>query len=219
MVSSSEDFERVRAATPGVYQRRAARFAAERDSSLKYEREALERFTAALPPGGRVLDLGCGTGTPVSAYLLDHGFAVTGLDAAPAMLAIAREELPEGRWVLGDIRDLDGVAALAGETFDGVLSWHGSFHLTRDEQRAALPAICARVRQGGALMLTAGPEDGEVTGTVGGETVYHAILAPDEYDRILHGQGFAEVSMFEAAGGATVLLATGRSGGAGAEPA
>ena len=212
MASSSHDLARIREGTPGVYDRHAERYATERDTSLTLERDALERFAAALPPGGRVLDLGCGTGLPVSAWLTDLGFAVTGLDASPAMLSIARREWPRGRWVRGDMRRLADCAELVGETFHGVLSWHGSFHLTREEQRAALAGFAARVREGGALMLTVGPEDGEVTGTVGGEAVYHASLSPEEYGRILRGEGFAAVEVLGTSGGAVVVLATGLSG-------
>lgn len=45
------------------------------------EAEALERFAAALPKGGTVLDVGCGSGWPWGAALLDRGFHVTGIDA------------------------------------------------------------------------------------------------------------------------------------------
>jgi len=34
-----------------------------------------------LPPGGSVLDLGCGHGMPISRTLVDEGFAVYGVDA------------------------------------------------------------------------------------------------------------------------------------------
>jgi len=44
---------------------------------------------AALPPGGSVLDLGCGTGADAW-YLASRGFPVLGLDPSPAMIAVAR---------------------------------------------------------------------------------------------------------------------------------
>ena len=40
-------------------------------------------------------------------------------------------------------------------------------------------------------MLTIGPEDGEVTGRVGGEPVYHASLSPDAYQAILERLGLS----------------------------
>ena len=47
-------------------------------------------LAAVLPPEGRVLDLGCGTGEH-SRFLASKGFEVTGIDASPAMLAKATE--------------------------------------------------------------------------------------------------------------------------------
>jgi len=45
-----------------------------------------------LPPGGRVLDLGCGT-APVLSELRRHGIACTGLELAPDMIERARARL------------------------------------------------------------------------------------------------------------------------------
>jgi hypothetical protein len=42
---------------------------------------------------------------------------------------------------------------------------------------------------GGSLLLTVGPKDGEVDGTVGSKPVYHASLSPAEYATILQEQG------------------------------
>ena len=47
-------------------------------------------------PGERVLDLGCGTGHQ-GAALVALGADVVGIDADPAMLAVARTEHPELR--------------------------------------------------------------------------------------------------------------------------
>ena len=70
--------------------------------------------------------------------------------------------------------------------FDGILSWNGFFHLSPQEQRVALPRIADHLNPGGPLLLTIGPEAGEVMGAVAGECVYHASLAPSEYAAILH---------------------------------
>jgi SAM-dependent methyltransferase len=61
------------------------------------ETAALIAALAALPPA-RTLDLACGTG-----FLTRHlPGAVTGLDASPAMLAIAQGRIPGGAVVEGD---------------------------------------------------------------------------------------------------------------------
>ncbi|KAH8660349.1 S-adenosyl-L-methionine-dependent methyltransferase [Xylariales sp. PMI_506] len=46
-----------------------------------------------LKPGSSVLDLGCGTGIPVSQQLAEAGMQVTGIDVAPSMVELARRRI------------------------------------------------------------------------------------------------------------------------------
>ena len=46
-----------------------------------HERSWLDRFAAMLPEGGTILDIGCGVGEPIARYLIERGFAVTGVDS------------------------------------------------------------------------------------------------------------------------------------------
>lgn len=50
-----------------------------------------EYLTPLLRPGAEILDLCCGSG-PASFWLEEHGARVTGVDFAPYMIALAREE-------------------------------------------------------------------------------------------------------------------------------
>lgn len=53
--------------------------------------------------GRRLLDVGCGTGN-ASGPMLERGFDVLGVDAAPAMVARARAKHPDGTFLVGDVR-------------------------------------------------------------------------------------------------------------------
>ncbi len=183
----SPDLIAVHARTGTIYEEHAEAYNAHR-AKLLFEKPWLDRFLAKLLGGADVLDLGCGTGDPIDRYLLSEGYQVTGLDGAQAMLDIARRTFPQATWLHGDMRQLD-----IGRQFDGVLSWDGFFHLNRQEQAAAIPTISAHVRDGGALLLTIGHENGEVTGSVEGATVYHASLAVDAYERLLTASGFQSI--------------------------
>jgi ubiquinone/menaquinone biosynthesis C-methylase UbiE len=169
--------------TREVYETVASAYDANR-SHVMFEARWLARFTACLPSGGHVLDLGCGTGDPIARWFLAEGFTVTGVDFAQAMLDIARSRWPDGDWRQADMRELD-----LPDRFDGLIAWNSFFHLTRDEQRACLPRMCAHLKDGGSLLVTVGHSDGEVTGTVAKETVYHASLSPAEYTAILQENG------------------------------
>lgn len=170
-------------ATRGVYDRQAEVYDAERGRAF-FEARWLTRFGDGLPRGGRVLDLGCGSGQPISGWLINEGFRLTGIDFSAKMLEIARGRWPNGDWRVGDMRQLD-----LGERFDGIIAWDSFFHLTPDEQRATLPRFAEHLNPGGRFLVTVGPRAGEVTGTVGGETVYHASLSPAEYATLLETAG------------------------------
>jgi 2-polyprenyl-3-methyl-5-hydroxy-6-metoxy-1,4-benzoquinol methylase len=68
----------------------------------KYE-DGIRR--TGIGPGRSVLDLGCGAGV-FCRLAADAGASVTGIDAAPALVEIARERVPEGRFDVGDIQAL-----------------------------------------------------------------------------------------------------------------
>lgn len=57
------------------------------------------------PPGGRILDMGCGTGRH-SVALARHGFRVTGVDLSPGMLSVAHRRAETAdvdvEWVQAD---------------------------------------------------------------------------------------------------------------------
>jgi SAM-dependent methyltransferase len=87
-----------------------------------------------LPPGGSVLDLGCGTGR-LAEPLAALGHPVTGVDNEPQMLAALRLT----RGVLADIATLD-----LGERFDGVLLMS---HFVDSADTAMVAAMLATVRR------------------------------------------------------------------------
>ena len=82
---------------------------------------ALREATRRGWPGGRVLELGCGTGN-ATLLLEQRGLEVVAVDASPAMLAVAGAKLTRAALLLGDIRDVDlpGRFTLALAVFDVV---------------------------------------------------------------------------------------------------
>ena len=71
--------------------------------------------------GGRVLELGCGTGN-ATLLLEARGLEIVAVDASPEMLAVARGKLTRAELVRGDVRDVDlrGRFTLALGVFDVV---------------------------------------------------------------------------------------------------
>lgn len=171
------------ATTLDVYEHHAAAFDKQRNKAL-FEQGWLDAFLGHVPKTGHILDVGCGSGDPIASYLSDQGRKITGVDAAAAMVALARKKDPKGDWRLMDMRVLD-----LGFTFDGVIAWNSFFHLTRPDQRIVLALLVKHLKPRAPLMLTTGTGDGEVTGYVAGQPVYHASLTSETYRAILDELG------------------------------
>lgn len=82
-------------------------------------RTAFDEWCALLPPGGRVLDVGCGHGLPIAAELARRGFVVEGIDVSPGMVARAQANVPSGRFRCLAAAELDEV-----ERYDGACSFY-----------------------------------------------------------------------------------------------
>jgi len=93
----------------------AGRPARSRRAAACYHRrlEAIYRFL--VPPGLRVLELGCGRGDLLAALQPAEG---VGIDFAPAMISAARRRHPELRFVLGDVH---AAAELVRGPFDAIV--------------------------------------------------------------------------------------------------
>ena len=170
--------DRVNASPDGtrdIYARQAVAYDTKRSRAL-FEARWLARFSACLPARARVLDLGCGAGEPIARWFIAEGFTVTGIDFAEPMLDLARARWPDGDWRQVDMKRLE-----LGETFDGIIAWNSFFHLRPDEQRMCIGRMAKHLEPGGSVLMTVGHKAGEVSGTVGGEPVYHASLSPAEY--------------------------------------
>jgi SAM-dependent methyltransferase len=190
----------------GLYERHAHDWVGDRSRPGKFfEQGWLDRFTAMIPAGGTILDLGCGPAKPMAAYLLAQGFDVCGVDSSPTMISLARTNFPDRQWIVADMRTL-----ALGKRFAGVMAWDSFFHLKFDDQRRMFPVFRDHAAAGAPLLFTSGPRHGEATGDLHGTPLYHASLAPDEYRALLAANEFDVVDFVPedpSCGGHTVWLA------------
>jgi ubiquinone/menaquinone biosynthesis C-methylase UbiE len=114
--------------------------------------ELLAGFSSLLPPGGDVLDVGCGAGIPVVRFLVDAGFKVTGVDVSSSMLELARVHVPEANFVKMDMRQLE----FDTECFDGICAFYSLFHVPREEHLQVLIGFSRLLRKDGILLFSSG---------------------------------------------------------------
>ena len=140
----------------------------------------LTAFMAALAPGARVLDLGCGPGGS-AALILAAGLVVDAVDASAEMVDLA--------WKLHGIKarvaafeDLDAVAE-----YDAVWASFSLLHAPK----AAMPDLLVRIkralRPGGRLGLGMKTGTGEGRDGLGR---FYAYYTPDELQDLLTAAGF-----------------------------
>jgi SAM-dependent methyltransferase len=146
----------------------------------------LERATSLVPPPGTVLDVGCGSGEPISRYFIERGYDVTGVDVVEEMLEMCRVRFPRMRWLQADMRRID-----VGARFDIVIAWDSFFHLSPNDQRCMFHTFRRHTAPGGVLMFTSGLTEGEaIGGDLFGDELYHASLDTEEYARLLDDHGY-----------------------------
>lgn len=166
---------------PKVYEDNAEAFHKQRDKSL-FEKAWLDKFLKHVD--GEVLDIGCGSGDPITRYLIIEGYKVTGVDQSNSMIGIAKKNFPKNEWLVGDMRQIS-----LDKKFSGIIAWNSFFHLTNSDQKMAFKKFLYHLLPEGVLMFTAGPSNGEVLGRVNGFDVYHSSMSSDEYKTELEKLG------------------------------
>jgi SAM-dependent methyltransferase len=187
------------------YERHARAWDADRRLTGWNDKPWHDRFIDALPQGASVLDLGCGSGSPVAQHMAGRGLRVMGVDSSPTLISLCRERLPDHEWLVGDMRSVQ-----LPRQFDGVLAWDSFFHLRPDDQRWMFDVFARHAAPSGVLMFNSGPSHGESVGEYRGDPLYHASLSSEEYRALLKNIGFEvtahAVEDWQTDGGRTVWL-------------
>ena len=169
--------------TLDFYTREAAAYA---DYASQEKRSPLlSRFAETLPPGGDVLDFGCGSGWAANRFA-DLGFNAAGFDGSDGLAQEARQRYGIDVTV-GRFEEFDANAA-----YDGI--W-ASFCLLHDS-RAAMPGHLSRLhaalRAGGGIYIGLKEGEGESRDSLGRLYTY---FSQPEMRGYLKDAGFTGVAM------------------------
>ena len=137
------------------YDRIAERYLAwsgERPSGTR--RKWLDRALDAIPLDTDVLDLGCGSGIPMTRALA-KGRRITGVDLSARQIELARAAVPEATFRQADMTELE----LPPERLDAVVAFYSLTHVPRADLPALLSRIRTWLRPGGVLVATMGAQD------------------------------------------------------------
>ena len=128
-----------------------------------------EKVLSHAPTSPRILELGCGSGVPITRLLLDRGADVVANDISSAQIRMAKARCPQAQLIAGDMTELTFEPA----SFDGCVSFFAIFHLPRAEQKGMLEKICTWLKPGGMLAFNLATVDEE---EIHGEFLGHGMF-------------------------------------------
>ena len=136
------------------YDKIADEYAAVRSALGQKDRKYLDLLLERLPEGSRVLDLGCGSGVPVTRMLAER-HEVVGVDISRRQIQLARENVPDATFFTGDMTEV----SFPPKTFDAIVSLIAIIHVPREEHAKLFSKMHAMLKDGGLVLLTLGSED------------------------------------------------------------
>lgn len=162
-------------------------------ATASYERvdfsPIVDRFAAALPPGARVLDLGCGSGRD-AARLAAAGYDVTVADGSEAMLASATTLHPELTGRTAHVV-LPAPLPFPAAAFGGVMSWAVIMHVHETDVPAVFAELARIVAPGGVLGYSVNTERSGLDAAGDDERGRHFTCFPARsWEKLHEGAGF-----------------------------
>jgi SAM-dependent methyltransferase len=107
-------------------------------------------WARTLKKGSVVLDVGCGTGIPVTKILLDEELAAYALDASPSMVEDFRKNFPDVPVACESVER----SPFFHRSFDGIIAVGLIFLLSEETQRVLISKMAVALNPGGRLLFT-----------------------------------------------------------------
>jgi SAM-dependent methyltransferase len=181
------------------YERVAAEFLAGRGRapSTAVGTSEVRDWACTLPIGAAVIDLGCGTGFPITKVLVDERLNVYGVDASPSLVAAFRHNLPEVPVACESVVE----SSFFNRTFDGVVAWGLIFLLQPEEQRHLIQRVADILLPGGRLLFTSSTGTEPLVWNDAMTGLESRSLGAAEYRKLLSEVGLYVTREYEDVGG------------------
>lgn len=143
-------------------------------------RDIINRWSRHLRPNGAVVDIGCGTGVPVTQVLAAAGFEIYGIDPSPTLLSTFRRRFPDAITACEPAE----TSCFFNRRFDGAVAVGLLFLLPEAKQIALIHRVGQALNRGGHFLFSAPAQpcrwDDSLTGQPSaslGEPRYRVLLA------------------------------------------
>ncbi|MBK7428452.1 MAG: class I SAM-dependent methyltransferase [Saprospiraceae bacterium] len=178
------------------YEKVATKFISHRElSNNAIGLSAVRKWARSLPKDAVVLDLGCGTGIPISKVLLDEGMEVFGIDASSTLSKAFQKNFPNAQVACDSVED----SKFFNRTFDAIISWGLIFLLSKEAQEKVINKASEALNPGGKLLFTSPSQNTEWTDVLTGHNSFS--LGAEKYTEILSSSGLKLIDTFEDEGG------------------
>ena len=158
---------------------------------------AVRAWARTLPPGATVLDLGCGTGLPITKVLVTEGLKVYGVDAAPTLVDAFRRNLPDVPVACESVL----YSSFFDRTFDAAIAWGLIFLLLPDDQRSLIRRVADVLVPGGRLLFTSSVGTEPLVWMDAMTGLESRSLGAEEYRKLLSDAGLRVAPEYEDEGG------------------
>ena len=167
------------------YNKIAHEWGAARNKFFGREREYLDAVLTTVPAGSTILDMGCGTGYPMAEYITAQGHHVLGVDQSEEILAIAKKNLPNEKWVLSTMEAYE-----PREDYQGALLWDSLFFIPRAQHEPIVRKVVRALPSGGRFMLTVGGSSHPAfTDFMYGQEFHYDSNTPEETEQFIQQLG------------------------------
>lgn len=157
--------------------------------------DVIRRWAATLKPKSAILDVGAGTGEPVTRTLVEAGHRVFAIDAAPAMVDRFRTRLPEVPVRCETVEK----SSFFERRFDAVVAVGLIFLLPEDNQSRVIARLADILLPRGHFLISAPREEGSWTDTLT-QRPSHS-LGYKRYIQIMSDAGIVAIeSLYDEAG-------------------
>lgn len=157
--------------------------------------DIVRQWSKHLRPTGSVVDIGCGSGVPISEALIAQGFEVLGIDASPTLLSAFRRRFPKAEAVCEQAE----TSSLFARKFDGAVAVGLIFLLPEESQRSVIARVGRALMPEGRFLFSAPSSPCKWNDGLTGRPSLS--LGRAEYERLLVGEGMRLVDSFVDEGG------------------
>lgn len=143
-----------------------------------------------LPPSSSIVDIGCGSGKPITQALIEDGLTVFGIDALPQMITAFHHHFPDMPYASEKAQD----SVFFHQTFAGAVSIGLLFLLSAEDPQKVFLKVANTLKPGGNFLFSAPLKACEWEDTLTGRL--SRSLGKQVYERYLKASGLHLIDCF-----------------------